>query len=165
MGMRQISERNYRGRPPKFREPRRPVTMTLPERILGHLAEIDPDRTCAVVKVTEAMVGTGKRSSKPLELVEIAPGKALIVVGPSKALRKIPGVKLIQIARGRYLVTIPLGTPVEVLEVALRDLSHNSELQKNERENSILNELLNLIGHKRRARHLSKAEILIIDTD
>lgn len=79
----------------------------------GLSAGIDPDRTCAVVKVTEAVVGIGKGSSKPLELVEIAPGKALIVVGPSKALQKNPGVKLIEIARARYLVTIPPGTPVE----------------------------------------------------
>ncbi len=108
------------GRPPKFREPRRPVTMTLPERILDLLAEIDPDRTCAVVKVTEAVVGAGKGHFKPVELVEMAPGKSLIVVGPSKALRKIPWIKLIEIARTRYLLTIPSGTSIEALEVALR---------------------------------------------
>ena len=59
------------GRPPKFREPRHPVTMTLPERILDQLAEIDPDRTRAVVKVTEAVVGTGKGRFKPVELIDV----------------------------------------------------------------------------------------------
>jgi hypothetical protein len=155
---------NRGGRPPKFREPRHPVTMTLPERILDQLAEIDPDRTCAVVKVTEAVVGTAKGRFKPIELVEVAPGKSLIVVGPSKVLRKIAGLKLIEIARARYLLTIPSGTPIEALEVALRDLSHDPKLQKNERENTVLKELLNLIGHQRRTKRLSKAEILIIDT-
>lgn len=155
---------NCGGRPPKFREPRHPVTMTLPERILDQLAEIDPDRTCAVVKVTEAVVGTGKGRFKPVELVEMAPGKSLIVVGPSKALRKVPWLKLIEIARTRYLVTVPSGTPIEALEVALRDLFHNPELQKNERENAVLNELLNLIGYHRRSQRLSKEEILVIDT-
>lgn len=152
------------GRPPKFREPRRPVTMTLPERILDQLAEIDPDRTCAVVKVTEAVAGVGKGKFKPVELVEMAPGKSLIVVGPSKVLRKIAWLKLIEIARARYLVTVPSGTPIEAVEVALRDLFHNPELQKNEREKAVLNELLNLIGHHRRSQHLSKEEILVIDT-
>ena len=139
--------------------------MTLPERILNQLAEIDPDRTCAVVKVTEAVVGTGKGHFKPVELVEMAPGKSLIVVGPSKALRKIPWLKLIEITPARYLVTIPTGTSIEALEVTLRDLFSDPELQKNERENIIPHELLNLIGHQRRTQCLSKAEILIIDTD
>ena len=152
------------GRPPKFREPRHPVTMTLPERILDQLAEIDPDRTRAVVKVTEAVVGTGKERFKPVELIEMSPGKSLIVVGPSKVLRKIPWIKLIEIARARYILTVPSGTPIEALEVALRDLFHDPELLKNERENAVPNELLNLIGHHRRSQHLSKAEILVIDT-
>lgn len=154
---------NRGGRPPKFREPRHPVTMTLPERILDQLAEIDPDRTCAVVKVTEAVVGTGKGRFKPVELIEMAPGKSLIVVGPSKVLRQIPWLKLIEIARARYLLTIPSGMPIEALEVALRDLFSNPELQKNQRENTVLYELLNLIGHQRRTQCLSKAEILIVE--
>ncbi len=152
------------GRPPKFREPRHPVTMTLPERILDHLAEIDLDRTCAVVKVTEAVVGTGQGKFKPVELVEMSPDKSLIVVGPSKALKKIPWLKLIEISRTRYLLTIPPGMAIEALEVALRDLSSHPEVLTNERENAILQELLNLIGHHRRSRRLSKEEILVVDT-
>jgi hypothetical protein len=155
---------NCGGRPPKFREPRHPVTMTLPERILDQLAEIDKDRACAVVKVTEAVVGTGKEHFKPVELIEMAPGKSLIVVGPNKALKKIAWIKLIEIARTRYLLTIPSGTSIEALEVALRDLSFTPELQKNALENNVLHELLHLIGHQRRAQRLSKSEILIIDT-
>ena len=155
---------NCGGRPPKFYEPRRPVTMTLPERILNQLTEIDPDRALAVVKVTEAVMGSSKGHFKPVELVEMAPGKSLIVVGPSKVLRKIPWLKLIEIARTRYLLTIPSGTSIEALEVALGDLSRNPELRKNEHESTILDELLHLIGHQRRAQRMSKAEILIIDS-
>jgi hypothetical protein len=152
------------GRPPKFDEPRRPITMTLPERILDQLAEVDKDRACAVVKVTEAVSGTTKEHFNPVELIEMTPGKSLIVVGPSKALRKIAWLKLIEIAQTRYLLAIPSGTPIEALEVALRDLFHNSEVQKNKREISILNELLDIIGHQRRSQRLSKSEILVIDT-
>ncbi len=139
--------------------------MTLPERILNQLTEIDPDRTLAVVKATEAVMGAGQGNFKPVELVEMAPGKSLIVVGPCKALRKIPWLKLIEIARARYLLTIPSGTAIEVLEVALRDLSHSLELRTNERENAVLDEVLNLISHQRRAHRLSKSEILIINTN
>ena len=158
------AKRNRGGRPPKFNEPGHPVTMTLPERILDQLAEIDPDRACAVVKATEAVVGTGRGRFSPVELVEMAPGKSLIVVGPSKALKKIPWLKIIEIARARYLLTIPSGMSIEALEVSLRDLLSDSELEKNKRENAVLHDLLNLIGHQRRTRRLSKAEILIFDT-
>jgi hypothetical protein len=152
------------GRPPKFTEPRHAVTMTLPERILDRLAEIDPDRTRAVVKVTEAVTGMGGGPFKPVQLVEMAPGKSLIVVGPCKVLKQIPRLKLIEITRARYLLTVPSGTPVEALEVDLRDLLHSSDIQKSERETAVLGELLNLIGQQRRTQRLSKAEILIIDT-
>jgi len=152
------------GRPPKFREPRLPVTMTLPKRILDHLAEIDPDRTCAVVKVTEAVVGMDKKHFKPVELVEMAPGKSLIVVGPSRVLKHVTGLKLIEIAPARFLLTIPSGTPLEALEVSLNDLINNPKLEKNERESTVLKELIHLIGQKRRDQRLSKAEVIIINT-
>ena len=93
----------------------------------------------------------------------MAPGKSLIVVGPSKALRSIPWLRLIEITPARFLLTIPSGTSIEALEVALRDLVSHPESLKKERENTVLHELLELIGHQRRAQRLSKAEILIID--
>lgn len=157
------TKKNSGGRPPKFPEPRHPVTMTLPERILQRLAEIDPDRACAVVKVTEAVMGRTKGEVKPLDLVQMAPGKSLIVVGPSQALSQIPWLNLIEISPARYLLAIPSGTPIEALEVALQDLFNNPDLSKNERDTTILLELLNIIGRQRRSHRLSKAEILIID--
>ena len=152
------------GRPPKFQEPRHPVTMTLPERILEQLAQIDPDRTRAVVKVTEAVSGIGDGAFKPVELVEMAPGQSLIVVGPCQALREIPWIRMIEITPARYLLAIPSGTPIEVLEVALRDMLNDPAMKNNEREGAMLQELLNVIGQSRRNRRMSKAEILIIGT-
>ncbi len=152
------------GRPPKFSEPCHPVTMTLPQRILDRLADIDPDRTRAVVKVTEAVAGMNSERFKPVELAEMAPGKSLIVVGPVRSLKRIPWLKPIEIAPARYLLTVPSGTPIEALEVHLRDLSHEPEIQEDGQESAVLQELLNLIGQQRRTRRLSKAEILIVDT-
>ncbi len=152
------------GRPPKFQEPRHPVTMTLPNRILEQLAQIDPDRTRAVVKVTEAISGRREVALKPVELVEMAPGQSLIVVGPNQSLKQIPWLTMIEITRARYLLAIPSGTPIEALEVALRDLFNDPAVKNNARECAILQELLNVIGHTRRSRSMSKAEILIIDT-
>lgn len=156
---------NPGGRPPKFKEPRRPVTMTLPVRILEQLSVIHPDRTLAVVKATEAVMGSGGKQSKLVDLVQMAPGKSLIVVGSSLALRKIPWLRLIEIAPARYLLTVPSGTPIEALEVALRDLAHDPDLSNNPRELQVLDNLLQLIGQHRRSMRLSKAELLIISTD
>ena len=156
---------NLGGRPPKFEEPCRPVTMTLPVRILEKLSVIDPDRTLAVVKATEAVMGRGGKPAKPVELVQMAPGKSLIVVGSSLALRQIPWLRLIEIAPTRYFLTIPSGTPIEALEVALADLAHDPEWPKNQREMQVLEDLQQLIGQHRRSMRLSKAELLIISTE
>jgi len=162
--MKQRPKRTAGGRPPKFHEPRRPVTVTLPDRTLSQLAAIDADRARAIVKITDALVEGSRRQLRPVELVEMAPGKCLIVVGPSQSLKRIPWLKLIEIAPARYLLTIPSGTAVESLEVALSDLLKDSEMQHNERERIILQELMNLIGHERRIERMSKAEVLIINT-
>jgi hypothetical protein len=152
----------HSGRPPKFHEPRQPVTMILPTRILDALATIDSDRARAVVKVTEAVAGTDKKHSEPVELVEMARNCFVIVVGPSEWLKRISSLKLIEIAPARYLLSISSGTPIEALEVALRDLLHDSKLQADEPEIRIVHDLLNLIGERRRTQRLTKSEILII---
>ena len=141
------------------------MTITLPERTLAQLAALDEDRARAIVKITDAVAGNGKHPLRPVELVEMAPGKSLIVVGPSQALKRIPFLKVIEIAPARYLLTIPPGTAVESLEVVLRDMLHDPNVQHDEREHAILLELMNLIGHQRRTKRMSKAEILIINSD
>src|SRR5450759_23990 len=112
-------KKNAGGRPPKFSVPRRPVTVTLPERTLSQLAAIDTDKARAIVKATDAVRGYGDSRFRTVELVEMAPGKSLIVVSPSQALKRIPFLKLIEIAPARHLLTIPSGTAIESLEVAL----------------------------------------------
>jgi hypothetical protein len=139
--------------------------MTLPQRILKQLALIDPDRALAVAKAVEAVIGSRGAKFKPVDLVEMVPGKSLIVVGPSRMLKKIPWLKLIEITPTRYLLAIPPGTAIEVLEVALRDLIHRQDVINDKHEMAIINELVNFLGSKRRARHLSKAEIVIVESD
>ncbi len=160
--MKKKPKRSAGGRPPKFSESRRPVTVTLPDRTLAQLAAIDEDRARAIVKITNAIVEGDRHRLCPVELVEMAPGKSLIVVGPSQSLKRIPWLKLIEIAPARYLLTIPSGTAVESLEVALSDLLKHPDMQHNERERVTLQELMNLIGHQRRTKRMSKAEVLII---
>ncbi len=148
------------GRPPKYAEPRHPVTVTLPERILNDLEAVNPDRCRAIVKCVELAVGQTRRA-KPVELIELTPGKALIVVGPSPALRRIDWLRLVEIGPLRYLLALPPGTAVEVLEVALQDLLLDRDARKG--EGLLLAELLKVIRHQRRGRALSAAELLFVD--
>ncbi len=153
--------RNAGGRPPKFNEPRRPVTITLPERTLAHLSAIDEDRATAIVKVVDAALATSANGRKGVDVVEVAPGAAIIVVGPSRSLRRIPWLKLAEISPGRHLLTVVSGTPIESIEIAILDLL--DALPASERyERRILAELRELIGSARRSEDVSKFEMLYV---
>lgn len=149
------------GRPPKYSEARRPVTVTLPERILQDLHAINHDRSRAIVKCVETVMANGDRPFKPVELIELTPGKALIVVGPSSSLQQIEWLRLVEIAPLRYLLVLPSGTAIEVLEVAIQDLLR--DLDPDSSESVLLKELMDLIGQQRRGRSITKAELLFVD--
>jgi hypothetical protein len=152
-----------KGRPPKFRESRRPVTVTLPESTLARLAAINPDRARAIVKAVGAGVPPYAKHQKQVELVEVAPGVGIIVVGPSRYLKRIKWLRLVEIAPMRYLLTIPSGTAVDSLELAVVDLLGNVE-SLDEWERSILENLRDLMRTLRLGDKLYKAELLFIDT-
>jgi hypothetical protein len=151
------------GRPPKFREPRRPITVTLPDRTLRQLASVTPDRARAIVKVTDAAVGSDEKGRKPVEVVEVSPGMGLIVVGPSRSLKQIPWLRLAEIAPARYLLAVPSGTAIETLEVEVTDLLEGLPVEE-EHERQLLTELRSYISKLRRGRKMSKAELLFIET-
>ncbi len=148
------------GRPPKFDEPRRPVTVTLPKRTLSALAAVDTDRARAIVKLVDAAL-SGKRSGKPVEVVEVAPGAAVILVAPSRCLRRIPWLKLAEVTPGRHLLTIVPGTAIESLEVAMLDILERLAPDE-DYERKILEELRQLIGASRRGHTIRKFEMLYV---
>lgn len=156
-----IAKKKAGGRPPKFAEPRRPITVTLPERILRKLQSVNNDLCRAIVKCVEAVTGESDRPLKQVELIEVSPGQALIIIGPCSALLQVKWLRLVEIAPARYLLVLPSGTQVEVLEVAIHDLLVDQDLADNERK--LLSELRDVIGHQRRGQMLSKAELLFVD--
>jgi hypothetical protein len=151
------------GRPPKFREPRRPITVTLPESTLARLASIDADRARAIVKVTEAAMPADARRQKPIELVHVAPDLAVIIVGPSQLLPKIRWLRLVEVAPTRFLLSIPLGTSIDSLELAVIELLEDTRAH-DDWERLLLGQLRDLIRRLRVGGGLSKAEMLFIDT-
>ena len=149
-----------RGRPPKFGGPCCPVTVTLPESTLSRLASIDPDRARAIVKVTDAAIPLDAKQQNLVELVEVTPGLAVIIVGPSQLLQKIAWLRRVEVAPMRFLLSIPLGTSIDSLELAVIELLEDTK-PYDDREVSLLGQLRDLIRTLRRRGELSKAEMLL----
>jgi hypothetical protein len=148
------------GRPPKFDEPRRPVTLTLPERTLARLAAINADRATAIVKLVDSVLPAAN-GHRLVDVVEVAPGAAIILVAPSRYLRRIPWLRLAELSPGRHLVTILPGTPIDSLEVAILDLLESLPASE-DYERKILDELRSLIGAGRREQKITKYELLYV---
>jgi hypothetical protein len=140
-------------------EDRRPVTVTLPVRVLEILKTVDPDRARAIAKLADE-AGRGMSAGKPVEIVEVAPNRGLIVVADSALLRSIEGLRMIEIAPARFLITVKANLSVESLEVQIHDLIE--EESGGPEEIALLQELLRQIRHQRRSRTVSKEELLIV---
>jgi hypothetical protein len=147
-----------KGRPPKFEGPRLPVTVTLPESTLSKLAAISGDRARAIVKAVAAAVPDRDRASA-VELLDVGPRRALLVVPQCPALSAIPGLRLVEISPGRFIITFPSGTSIESLEVALLDAL---EAPLPHPERMLLSEVRERISAFRRLKTVSKAEILVV---
>ena len=62
-------EKNRGGRPAKFAEPSRPITVTLPERVLNLLAAVDPDRAKAITRLVDALATPRGKFPQPVATV------------------------------------------------------------------------------------------------
>ena len=82
--------RNKGGRPAKFDEPSRPITVTLPERILERLAGIDTDRAKAIVKAVDTVLDGNGAARGAVGELPIGGGESLLAVADNRFLRRIP---------------------------------------------------------------------------
>lgn len=154
-------KRRAGGRPPKFSEPRRPVTVTLPLRTLQQLETVSPDRARAIVKTTEAALRAAGASDRKVEIVEVLPGKSLILVGPSRHLKRIEFLHLAEITPTRFLLAIPSGTTLESLELEIADLL--DDVRDDEPwERELLRELVATLRGLRRTQSYFKAEMIFV---
>ena len=154
-------EKRRGGRPAKFAEPSRPVTVTLPERVLESLAAVDTDRAKAITRVADSVLGP---KGKPLPLVatiKIADSQAIILVSDCAPLRRLPWLRLIEVAPARHLISIRPGTAIESIEVALHDLLEDLPADQH-LDRTILEELMRVIRSSRRSNSTSKEEILFL---
>ncbi|MGD9972851.1 MAG: hypothetical protein AB7S77_07310 [Desulfatirhabdiaceae bacterium] len=157
-----MSVQSQGGRPRKFEESSRVVTVTLPERTLKNLESIDTDRAKAIVKAVDRTLSHTAESSKEIvDLVEVASNTAIIVVGPSASLRSISWLRLVEIAPERFLIVIPRGTRAEKLELTILDLLDTLS-SDDQYERSLLEELRRLIRSLRHSNRIEQSEIMMI---
>jgi hypothetical protein len=155
---------NTNGESPKTVEPKRIVTIALPERIVRLLEAVDEDLAQAIENLTETGVLRGLLKGSSYEIVEVAAGKSVIIVGSDTQLSKIPWLKLVEIAPGRNLIAIPSGTSLESLEVTILDLIE--KVPSDDRmDRALLEEFCKYVGRLRRNSKMSKVEILVVDSD
>jgi hypothetical protein len=158
----QPSKRKNSGRPPKFPEPSRPITLTLPDSTLRELEEIDPDRGHAIVKLARSALRSGEEERPLVEIVEMAPNTGLIVVGPSRALRKIPFLHLIEIAPARHLIALDPGDDFHTMEIAITDALDDVP-KSDKRERKLMTDLLQHIRRLRKSDRVRIAKVLFVD--
>jgi hypothetical protein len=107
--------RRGRGRPRKFAEPTRVVSLTLPESLIASLFNVHADLGMAVATLVSRAEASKPRPSA--ELVVFG-RRAVISVRPTAALERRLGVELVPLADGRALIA--LDTPVTLAEFELR---------------------------------------------
>jgi len=162
--MQSSKDKNLGGRPAKFSEPSRPITITLPERILSLLVTINPDRAKAITSAVNMLLSSKGESTVLFEVRKVSNEKAIILVGHSKYLSRIPWLRMIEVGPARNIISIKSGTSIESMEVAIQDLLE--EVPANEyHEREILEALLKSIRSSRRSKKSVKEEILFVELD
>jgi hypothetical protein len=149
------------GRPRKFSEPSRPITVTLPNRTLDQLDRAGSDRARSIVEAVDRMMGSGETELAQVQVIGGKPGSGVLLVPPSRGLATVPWIRMIEVAPGRNLITIVPGVPIEKVEIALLDLIDKARSSFPE-ELELLEGLRGKIGSFRRGEKIAKSEILVV---
>ena len=116
------------GRPSKYARPARPVTVTLPEEVLARLHAVDADLGRAIVAVVERNGGPGGGSVRHAETIHYG-RRSVIVVTPVKALKRLRGVQLVPVGKGRALISLEAPRSVAHFELQVRDAAERTGAQ------------------------------------
>jgi hypothetical protein len=155
-----MAMRSPLGRPRKYGRPARAVTVTLPEDTLARLATIHADVGSAIVNVVER---TALGRTQPIAAAEIAQygNHAVIIVSPSRALKRLRGVQLVPIGDGRALISLAPSMSISALELQVRDALEGKDVQ--DRERQTLQSIADILRRGRASRGLTfEARTIIV---
>lgn len=122
--------RRPRGRPKKFDEPTRVVSMTLPESAIERLSQTHGDLGRAVVTLIDRK--SAPRARPAAELVVFG-NHAVISVRPSPSLEHRAGVQLVPLPDGRALLSFEMAKTVAELELSISDALDDPQLSSDDR--------------------------------
>lgn len=150
------------GRPRKFAEPSRVVTVTLPESTLAKLGAIDADRARAIAHVTELATAGSPGDDTLVEVNKVTPTLGMLTVPYSRHLAAIPGLNLVQVVPSRYLIVITAGSPLSLIELTIADTLDGLAAEEG-RDREILTRVLDHLRAFRRLRRTSTAEVILLE--
>jgi hypothetical protein len=150
-----------RGRPRKFVEASRAVTLTLPESVLAALSAIDHDLSRAVVRVTQPEVA--KRPHPPAEVTMFG-RRGVIVIHPSRTLEEQTGIMLVPLSDGRALISFDDSMTAAGLELLIQDALEARKLPETDaRIFEHIREILKAARHSKTIT-LQKRNIIVIES-
>ncbi len=148
------------GRPRKYGRPARAVTVTLPEDTLTRLSAIHADVGSAIVNLVERKTPDRMQPIRPAEIARYG-NHAVIVVTPSRALKRLRGVQLVPIGDGRALISLLPSVSVSALELQVRDALERQDVHVRERE--ALTAIADILRRGRASRDLTfQARTIIV---
>jgi hypothetical protein len=144
--------RPRRGRPLKFGRPAQPVTLTLPDDVVAALRHLDGDLGRAIVRLAQPPV-SAVLPHAPVELSYWG-RSAIIVIRRCRTLQDTPGVELIPLPDGRFLISLDPSVGPAGLEGILRNALQVKGIPKDDRD--ILDALATVL---RSARQMSGIDV------
>lgn len=148
------------GRPRKYGRPARAVTVTLPEDTLTRLSAIHADVGSAIVNLVERKTPDRMQPIRAAEMARYG-NHAVIVVTPSRALKRLRGVQLVPIGDGRALISLLPSVSISALELQVRDALERQDVDARERE--ALTAIADILRRGRASRDLTfQARTIIV---
>jgi hypothetical protein len=152
--------KSRRGRPRKFGRPARPVTLTLPTDVITRLAAVDDDLGRAIVTLVDGKATASRRHLPRVASMASYGRRAVILVPPMGALRRLRGVQLIPVGNGQSLIALDHPHAIPQLELDLRDALDRSGLKRADR--TVLESVAEMLREARQSNALTVAERSII---
>ena len=149
-----------RGRPRKFGRPARPVTLTLPTDVIARLNALDADLGRAIVTLVDKSALRPRVSARAGASMASYGRRAVILVRPVPALRRLRGVQLVPVGNGQALIALDHPHAVPQLELDLRDALEGTGLKPQDR--TVLETVAEMLRDARQSNALRIAERSII---
>ena len=150
-----------RGRPRKFTAAARPITVTLPEHVIGALAALDADLGRAIFRLAQPLVGA--QPHPPAELATFG-RHSVIVVNPSRTLEKRTGVDLLHLPDGRALMAFDAPMTIAGLELVIEDTLEDTALPTPDRQ--VFETVRTILKTARRSQdvQLLQKNVIVLET-